>query len=116
MAALTVATATRATNGLDLAGVAANAGGDSFVNTGQEVVVIKNGGGSPITLTIVTPVTVDGLAVADLTATIAAGATRMVGPFPPAWYNDTGLNGGNVSLTYSAVTSVTVAVTKVTPA
>ncbi|HEY0882253.1 MAG TPA: hypothetical protein VGD87_12010, partial [Archangium sp.] len=98
-----------------LAGVAANGGGDSFPNYGQEVVVIKNGGGSSITLTVTTPATVDGLAVADRTAVIAAGETRMVGPFPPGWYNDNQQPGGSVALGYSGVTSVTVAVVKVTP-
>lgn len=112
MATLTVNPAKRSGNGVDLAGVAAAGGGDSFPNTGAEVLVIKNGGGSGITLTVVTPVTVDGLAVADLTATIAAGATAMVGPFPPGTYSD---GSGNVNLTYSAVTTVTVSVVKVTP-
>lgn len=115
MAVLTVLNSARAGNGVDLAGAAAAGGGDSFVNTGSEVFVIKNGSGAPITATFVTPATVDGLAVADLTATIAAGATRMVGPFPPGVYNDTGAPGGSVSVTYSAATSVTVAVVKVTP-
>lgn len=115
MAVLTVATAVRASNGNDLAGVAAAAGGDTFVNTGAEILIIKNGGGAPITLTVATPATLDGLAVTDLTATIGAGATRSVGPFPPGWYNDTGVAGGSVALSYSAVTSVTVAVLKVVP-
>lgn len=120
MAALTTVNATRATNGVDLTGVAAAAGGDTFTNTGQEVFVVKNGGGSPITVTFVTPVTVDvpggGLAVADLAVTVAAGAQRLVGPFPPPIYNDSLINPGNVSVTYSAVTTVTVNVVKVTPA
>ena len=115
MATLTVATAVRSTNGNNLAGVAAAGGGDVFPNTGQEILIIKNGGGSAVTLTVVTAATVDGLAVADLTASIGAGETRALGPFPPSIYNDTLVNGGNVSLTYSAVTSVTVAVLKVAP-
>lgn len=115
MAALTVQTASRSANGQSLAGVAAAGGGDTFVNTGQEILVVKNGGGAGITVTITTPATVDGLAVADLTATIAAGETRSIGPFPPSIYNDTGVNGGNVSVGYSSVTSVTVAVLKVSP-
>jgi hypothetical protein len=98
MATLTVTPATRGTNGVNLAGVAAAGGGDVFPNTGAEVLVIKNGGGSGITLTVATPITMDapagGLAVADLTASIGAGETRMVGPFPPGIYND---GSGNVS-------------------
>jgi hypothetical protein len=112
MAVLTVQNAIRATNGINLAGVAAGAGGDSFPNDGKTVFVIRNGSGASITLTVVTPVTVDGLAVADLTATIGAGETRSVGPFPPAWYNDA---GGSVNVTYSAVTTVTVVPLSVNP-
>lgn len=111
MATLTVQPAVRTTNGVNIAGVAAAGGGDSFPNTGKEVVYIKNGGGSGITLTVVTPVTIDGLAVADLTATIGAGESRIIGPFPPAYYSD---GSGNVGLTYSAVTTVTVGVVAVT--
>jgi hypothetical protein len=112
MATLTVVPAKRSGNGVDLAGVAAAGGGDVFPNTGAEVLIIKNGGGSPITLTVVTPVTVDGLAVADLTASVGAGATSLIGPFPIGTYSD---GSSNVSLTYSAVTSVVVSVVKVTP-
>lgn len=116
MAVLTVVSAKRSANGNDLVGVAAAAGGDSFVNSGQEVVVLKNASAGIITVTVPTPVTVDGLAVADLTAAIGVGETRLLGPFPPAWYNDTGLGGGSVNMTYSGVTTLTVNVVKVTPA
>lgn len=112
MSTLTVLQAGRTTNGANLAGVSAAGGGDVFPNDGKTVLVIKNGGGAGITLTVVTPVTIDGLAVTDLTATIGAGETRAIGPFPPAWYND---GSGNVSLTYSAVTSVTVQPISVNP-
>jgi hypothetical protein len=109
MAVLTVLDAKRATDGTDLAGAAAAGGGDSFANDGMTVLVIKNGGGSPITLTAVTTITIDGLAVTDLTCSIGAGATRAVGPFPTSYYSST------VSLTYSGVTSVTVQPLRVTP-
>ncbi|MEK7178551.1 MAG: hypothetical protein AAB721_02775 [Patescibacteria group bacterium] len=115
MATLTVLTSKRSANGNDLVGVAAAGGGDVFPNTGKEVVVIKNGGAGAITLTVVTPATIDGLAVADLTATIGVGETRAVGPFPPGVYSTGGVAGGNVSLTYSGVTTVTVAVLALTP-
>lgn len=116
MAQLTITPARRGTNGIDLgAGVAAAAGGDVFENTGSELLAIKNGGGGAITLTAVTPATVDGQAVADLTASIGAGETRLVGPFPTAYYSAGGVTGGNVSLTYSGVTSVTVTVVRFSP-
>lgn len=113
MALLTTLTSKRAANGNDLAGAAAAGGGDTFTNTGQEIAVIKNGSGAPITVTFVTPATLDGLAVTDLTVSVGAGETRAVGPFPPGVYNDA---NGLVSMTYSGVTTLTVAILKVTPA
>lgn len=114
MAALTVQQSKRSGNGVDLAGVSAGGGGDTFATTGKELLVIKNGGGSPITLTVATPGTAgDGLAIADLTATIGAGESRLLGPFPPGLYAVDGQPGNNVALSYSGVTSVTVAVVRV---
>lgn len=110
MAALTVNKSKRSGNGVDLAGAAASGGGDTFINTGAELVIIKNGSGAPMTLTVETQSTVDGLAVADLTATIGAGETRCLGPFPPAIYSEGAASGGNANLSYSSATSVTVAV------
>jgi hypothetical protein len=106
MAALPITVAVRA--GVSVVGQAANGGGDSFVNTGKEVLVIYNGGSS-ITLTIATSQTSDGLAVADRAVTVGASARLAIGPFPRYAY------GSTVNLTYSAVTSVTVGVLQVTP-
>lgn len=112
MAVLTVVTSKRIDNGNDLAGAAAAVGGDSFVNTGTELVVIKNASVGAITVTFATPATLDGLAVADRTASIGAGETRLLGPFPPGIYNDTGIAGGSVNMTYSGVTTLTATVIK----
>lgn len=38
-------------------------------------------------VTVETPGVVDGLAVADLTVSVAATTTRLIGPFPPGVYN-----------------------------
>lgn len=84
--------------------------GDTFVNTGSEIAVVYNGSASPITATFTSTATVDGLAVADLAVTCAAGKRYVIGPFPKYVY------GASVTLICSAVTSVTVAVCKVTPA
>lgn len=113
MALLTVVQSKRADNGINLAGVAAAAGGDTFPTTGVEALVIRNGGAGAITLTVITPGNLDGLAIADLTASIGVGETRMLGPFAPAVYAADGQPGGNVALGYSAVASVTVAVVKI---
>lgn len=112
MAVLSVVNSTRVSPGVDLAGAAAAGGGDSFVNTGTELVVFKNASVGSITVTLVTPATVDGLAVADRTVAVGAGETRLVGPFPPGIYNDTLVSGGSVNMTYSGVTTFTVTVIK----
>jgi hypothetical protein len=86
---------------------AAAGGGDEFLNTGAEFLLIKNGDSSSTTLTIVTQATVDSQAVGDRTVTIPAGEERMVGPFTRTTYND---GTGKCQLTYSSVTALTIAI------
>lgn len=95
--------------GLSPAYASAAGGGDSFANTGKEFLHVKNDDASSKTVTIVTQSTVDGLSVSDRTVTVPAGESRMIGPFQTAIYND---DNSRVNVTYSAVTSVTVAVFK----
>jgi hypothetical protein len=107
MAQLAIVSPARVAN--VFAEASAAAGGDEFANTGKELLVIEhvNGGGSNVTLTIVTPQTVDGLAVADKAIVIAPGTRQLLGPFPKGIYND---EDDNVNLTYSAHTDIRVAV------
>ena len=105
MAQLALQTISRA--GIAPSYAAASGGGDQFANDGRQFVHRKNGSGSSITATFVTPRTVDGQGVADLAVAIPAGAERIVGPFPKATFND---EDGNVAITYSGVTSLTVGV------
>lgn len=93
--------------GLEATFSAAAGGGDVFPNTGREIVEIVNGGGSDITLTVVTPGTYLGQALADDAIVVTAGERRHVGPFPPEMYNNA---SGQVALAYSGVTTVTVAI------
>jgi len=125
MAALVPVDVIRSSNGIDISSAgmtSAAVGGDTFPNTGKEVLVIENTNASPMTLTIATTLTVDGLAVTDQTATIpATTGKQVIGPFPLGWYNDQQatvppVSGGNVNLTYSSVTGVKVKVLRVTPA
>jgi hypothetical protein len=95
-----------ARTGLIPAYSAANADGHSIANDGRVFHHVKNGSGSSINVTMPTPVTVDDLAVADLVVAIAAGAEKMIGPFPPGIYNQA---DGTMHVDYSAVTTVTVA-------
>ncbi len=85
----------------------------TFTNTGKELVLVQNGSGGGITATIVSQIEVDDgqddLTVEDQVVTIAAGATRILGPFKPSVYNDA---DDKVTLEISAITTVTVQAVK----
>ena len=83
---------------------------DTFANTGREFAEVLNGSESPVVVTFVTPRTVSGLAVEDREITIPAGERRMIGPFPPGVYSVGGVSGGEVSITYDSITTVTIGV------
>lgn len=104
MAAIAVLRPTYA--GLTLTTQAAAAGGDTLQNDGQTVLYVKNGGGASINVTLVPAATPDGLAFQNRVVAVGAGAERLIGPFPPVWFNNV---DGQVAVTYSAVTSVVVA-------
>ncbi|MCK4784593.1 MAG: hypothetical protein KAV87_12645 [Desulfobacteraceae bacterium] len=59
----------------------------SFDNTGHNVFIYVKTTGTAATLTVITPNTVDGLAVADLAITLPATGERIIGPFPRALYD-----------------------------
>lgn len=85
---------------------AAAGGGDKVAPAEHGAVLVTNGGGSPITITVTVPGTTEyGQAEPDYTVSVGAGASKLIGPF------DADLAGvdGLVSLAYSGVTSVTVA-------
>ena len=105
MALLEKLQAARAANEVEFA--AAAEAGDEFANSGNELLLVKNGSVAEVTLTITTAVTVDGEAVADKTIAIPAGETHLLGPWPAKWYND---GDGHVNITYSAHEDVDVAV------
>lgn len=94
---------------------AAAGGGDAYVNDGRTFFVVTNGGGSPITVTVAvqkTTIPVPGLGnvtFAAIPVTVNAGATKWIA-VPTGPYND---SNGRVQITYSGVTSVTVAAVKV---
>lgn len=117
MATLSVGTAGRATP-FDLSGlVAAAGGGDKFANDGQTFFIVKNGDGSDHTVTFpfsgLNQGIVDGITPTNTARTVTAGHTAIFGPFPSGLYNDA---AGLVSVSYSAVTTVTVAAVKMPPA
>lgn len=84
---------------------AAAAGGDTFAAGDDVYLHCKNAGASPVTVTVVTPGTEDGLAIADYTFTVPATTGDVeVGAFPVDLFGET------ASITYSGVTSLTIAV------
>lgn len=102
--ALAVQDVTR--TGLNPAYSAANVDGHSVPNGGREVLHVKTSG-TPCNVTIQTPGTVDGQAVADRVVALGATAERLIGPFPADYYNQP--TGDGVYVDFSAVTGVTVA-------
>jgi hypothetical protein len=100
MATLAVQTVDR--SGLDPTFAAVAAGGDQFLNTGGEFVVIKNANAATRTVTFVTQQTVDSEAVADKAVVVpgtGGGGMTIAGPFPTKVYNHP--TTGRVSMTYS---------------
>lgn len=95
-------------SGVTAALVAASAGGDKFVNDGDTLLHVKNGSGAGITVTVAAVSRCSHGSFHDSVSTVAAGATTVIGPFPQNRFNDV---SGQVSVTYSAVTTVTVAAT-----
>ncbi|MBP5915863.1 hypothetical protein ACH3XX_42435 [Streptomyces scabiei] len=83
------------------------AGGGDQAPVGEKLVLhVRNDDASSKTVTVVTPGTVGGLAIADATQTIPAGADAFI-PLKST-YRDPAT--GRAAITYSAATSVTVAV------
>ncbi len=100
------------TAGTDINPTAAAGGGDVVTNTrGRVVLRVNNGSGAPITVTaaaVQTARPAEGpwpqMTLANLTVQVPAGDSRLIGPIPPAFNNAS----GQVALTYSDVTTVTV--------
>lgn len=97
--------------GVDLAAVdvAANVtDGNSFTWAPHRKVWVLNGDDAAITVTFPTPATVgrSGLAVADTSGTIAAGAHKLFGPFGTEYRQA----DGSVWIDYAGTTPVSVTV------
>lgn len=84
---------------------AASSAGDAFVNDGRTSLRVKNGGVAPITVTIVSQRQCDQGFSHNQAISVAAGETRETGAIDSR-FSDT---NGKVQVTYSGVSSVTVA-------
>jgi hypothetical protein len=81
--------------------------GDSFYNDGKTFVHVKNGGAAAVTVTIDSKEPCSHGFDHDISVTIAAGADKIIGPFPKGRF--TARTTGLANISYSDVTSVTVA-------
>lgn len=109
MAELSVQTVIRTGTGLNPTYSAASGGGDT-VRTGKSTFLhVKNGHSSPQTVTVATPGTASGLAIADLAIAVPNAGERMIGPIDDIFR---GANG-QAAITYSGVTSLTIAAIRI---
>ena len=106
MANLTVQQITPA--GINPAFTPAGVGGDTFTTDGRTQLRVKNASGSAITVTVVSPQKCNQGVNHNLVVSVPAGETREIGPIEKTRFTNT--TSGRVSVTYSSVTSVTVAV------
>jgi hypothetical protein len=102
--------------GISITESIADALGDKATNgDGKTVFLVKNGSTASINVTITEQMsdrndpTYGTLTKSNVVKSVAAGAIAIIGTFPPAAFNDA---SGDVNISYSAVTSVTVAAIK----
>lgn len=81
---------------------AATSGNNYYIpNNGQVLLILEAGTTSNVTID--TPGSVDGLAIADRVFALADTDVRIVGPFPPQVYNNA---SGQLKVTVSANTDI----------
>lgn len=86
---------------------AAQVGGDKVAPHPRGFVLVENADASPVTVTIATPGNDKyGQARPDIPITVAASSKKLIGPFPNDLASDV---DGLVAITYSGVTSLSVA-------
>lgn len=108
MATLTTQVVNRA--GTVITPVAATGGGDAMTCGQGMMLEVVNGGGSPITVTLAIPAGASGYPNAAYTSTavtVANAVTKWIGPIAAPLYQDP--TTGLCTITYSGVTTVTVA-------
>lgn len=81
----------------------ATSGGDQFSNDTKTIVEVKSSG-APCTVTVARQQACQYGSTHNLTVTVPSGGDKMIGPFDQSFNDGT----GNVQITYSAVTNITV--------
>lgn len=97
-------------SGLTPAYTAANVDGHSIPNDGHTMLHVKTGA-TGTTVSCPIPGQVDGQTVPAKSIVIGTSSERMIGPFPPGYYNQA---GGDVHADFTSVATVTVAAVRVT--
>lgn len=93
-------------DGVTLSPASAGGSGDVFDNQdGDSFLYVNNGSGSSIDVTFTGQAGPSGFTVSDVVVAVANGAEKLIGPFPPRYFNDA---NGRVAVSYSDNTSVTV--------
>lgn len=108
MATLSVQTVALA--GITPSYVAAALDGDEFVNSGREMIHVKNGHTSPWTVTVNSQLACSQGFDHDAAVVVTNAQERMIGPFPKSRFDDA---TGKVQITYSGVTALTIAIVQV---
>lgn len=102
-----LATQQVARTGTTITFAAATSGGDKLTPGDHVALHVKNTGASVCNVTITTPPTYEGQAVADVTVTVAATTgDALIGPLPASLFRG---SDGYASISYDQVSSVTVA-------
>lgn len=96
------------TAGLVPSTVTPDASGVMFRNNGKMILRVTNGSGSDITVTPKIAKTIEGVAPTSPARTVAAGATKYLGPFDEEIYRQLA-STAVMYVDFSSVTTVTVA-------
>lgn len=79
------------------------------VLSGDDVFIhVKNAGASPTTVTLVTPRSIEGVAISDPQITVPAGEDRFIGPLSRGLFGN-GADSYLATINFSNITSVTFA-------
>ncbi|MGW1931883.1 hypothetical protein [Streptomyces sp. NPDC001919] len=103
----TLPTQTIALAGLAPAYTAAAGGGDKCEAGDRNFLHVKNGSGSPITVTLAATASLRGQAVASPTVSVPASGERLIGPLSADLLQNA--TDGLCGIAYSSATTVTVA-------
>lgn len=106
MAATELTPQNMTSGGLEVTFESCNVDGNFFTNNGRMFIWIKNDDTTDKTVNIASPTPCNYGFTHNVSVTVTASEARLIGPFPVARFND---NDRHVNITYSAVTSLTIA-------